>query len=375
MKRKILIFIDWYLPGFLAGGPTRSCANMIAHLRSEFDFFIVTSNRDYLSQDVYSDIPFDRWTSAPDGTPCYYHSGGSLSNALLESIFQKVKPDFVYLNSMFSRHYTLEPLRYSSKEGIATILAPRGMLAPGALSIKPWKKKIFLIWSKWSGLFDKVTFQASSETESDQILKHFPKAPIRIASNLPRKNEKIQSRYRSEGPLRIVNVARIAPEKNLLFALEVLQKLKLPVQFDVYGPVYDNEYWEKCQVLIGQMPVHVKVNHKGVAEEDQLFRILKGYDLLFLPTLGENFGHIILEAMSAGLPVLISDNTPWQGLESVKAGWDISLGQKETFSRIIDELAVMPAPAYREWSEGAARKAKEFMSDKGWLQANRLLFS
>ena len=45
-KKKILVFIDWYLPGFRAGGPIRSCANLISHLSDEFDFNIVTTDTD-----------------------------------------------------------------------------------------------------------------------------------------------------------------------------------------------------------------------------------------------------------------------------------------------------------------------------------------
>ena len=42
MKPKILILTDWYLPGTNAGGPVRSIANMIAHLKNEFLFKIIT---------------------------------------------------------------------------------------------------------------------------------------------------------------------------------------------------------------------------------------------------------------------------------------------------------------------------------------------
>ncbi|MBI9061941.1 MAG: hypothetical protein JEZ14_08115 [Marinilabiliaceae bacterium] len=46
-KKKILIFIDWFLPGYKAGGPVRSMANMVEYLMEEYDFFIVTRNTDY----------------------------------------------------------------------------------------------------------------------------------------------------------------------------------------------------------------------------------------------------------------------------------------------------------------------------------------
>ena len=57
---------------------------------------------------------------------------------------------------------------------------------------------------------------------------------------------------------------------------------------------------------------------------------MKNYHCLFLPSTGENYGHAIVEAFSAGLPVIISTLTPWKNLESQKVGWDIPLDKKHT---------------------------------------------
>jgi hypothetical protein len=46
-----------------------------------------------------------------------------------------------------------------------------------------------------------------------------------------------------------------------------------------------------------------------------------------MATWGENFGHSIAEALNHGLPVVISDRTPWRNLHKISAGWDIPLNQ------------------------------------------------
>ena len=46
-RPKVLVFIDWYLPGYKAGGPVRSLANLVDHLRGRVDFHIVTRNTEY----------------------------------------------------------------------------------------------------------------------------------------------------------------------------------------------------------------------------------------------------------------------------------------------------------------------------------------
>ncbi len=38
MKPKVLIFIDWFTPGYKAGGPTTSNVNIVNHLSDDFDF-------------------------------------------------------------------------------------------------------------------------------------------------------------------------------------------------------------------------------------------------------------------------------------------------------------------------------------------------
>ena len=76
--------------------------------------------------------------------------------------------------------------------------------------------------------------------------------------------------------------------------------------------------------------------------------------LFFLPTLGENFGHIILEAFCAGCPVLISDQTPWRDLEEKGVGWNLPLDQPELFREVLQRFAGMENAEYIKWSKKGA---------------------
>ena len=68
MKRpQVLVFIDWYLPGFRAGGPVRSLANLVDHLRDRVDFHIVTTDTDYTQERPYPHVEPDRWAVQPGG--------------------------------------------------------------------------------------------------------------------------------------------------------------------------------------------------------------------------------------------------------------------------------------------------------------------
>jgi glycosyltransferase involved in cell wall biosynthesis len=78
--------------------------------------------------------------------------------------------------------------------------------------------------------------------------------------------------------------------KNLLQALEMLASLQGQVEYDIYGPIDDETYWEKCTRRIRTLPPNIKVTYRGIITHDRVLDVLRQYDLFFMPTLGENFG-------------------------------------------------------------------------------------
>ena len=85
------------------------------------------------------------------------------------------------------------------------------------------------------------------------------------------------------------------------------------------------------------MPKVIKVSYKGPFNYSERPRIIKKYGLMFCPTKGENFGHSIYETFANGLPVIISDKTPWINLKEYKVGFDISLEKPQNFINAIEE--------------------------------------
>ncbi len=377
-KPRVLIFIEWYLPGSRSGGPVQSCANLIAHLKDEFEFSVVARNTDYMSETPYANIKSDQWNVLSDGTRVYYFSANKLSKQAIYSLLKSEEYDRVYLNGIFSKYFTLTPLRYfMGMTGSKVIVASRGMLADSALAIKRSKKSLFLFFAKQFNLFGGVLFHATNEQEAISVKKKFGvNAKICIAPNLPEKHDmkEWKSRSKQENLLKLVNVARIAPEKNIKYALEVLQSVTSNVQYDLYGPVYDERYWSECKQIIRMLPGNIKVNYKGSLESNQVSETISQYDLLFLPTLGENFGHVILQALSVGTPVLISDKTMWKGLENKNAGWDILLSDRNKFVSVIETCAKMSPSEYETVSKGAFDFAEAYRSNKEPVEENRQLF-
>lgn len=344
-KPKILIFIRNYLPGFRSGGPVRSVANIVKALSNEYEFYIVCLNRDHGVNEPFPNIVQGVW-AVLGATHVYYAADGELNFAFYRKILRDVAPDLIYLNSLFDRDFSIKPfLIFGRGRSVPIILAPRGELSPGALELKAFRKRIFIALVKAVNLYKYVAWHASSIGEQDRILSVF--APNRLqvflASNLSDapKQALVQKIIKKPGVLRIVLAARISPMKNTLAAIRMAAQLKGEVELDLWGPLENTEYWSSCQQQVQLCPPNVKVHYRGEVEHEKLHALLQGYDLMLLPTLGENFGHSIIEALSAGLPVVISDRTPWKNLMAEGVGADLSLENESEFVRQLECFQAM----------------------------------
>ena len=381
-KPTILTFAHYYLPGSKSGGSGRSIANMVDSLGDEFEFRIVTSDRDLLDVAPYYGITSDAWICVGKAW-VYYVSPerGGLSTWV--RLIQDTPHDVLYLNSLFDPAYTLLPLLarwLAGSQRKPVVVAPRGECSPGALEGKKrWKKGAFLVVARMAGLYRKVIWHASTEDEAQMIRRELGgTARTVIALNLPTKVGQQQISCEAidvSGPLRIVFLSRISRKKNLDYALRVLTKTRVRIQFDIWGPLEDPAYWKKCQNLIESIPENVVARYRGVADHSEVNKILAGYDLFFLPTHGENYGHVIAEAVSAGTPVLLSDQTPWRNLRHAGVGWDLPLLNGEAaFVEAIEEALHKVRLERVAWRQRVLAYAIDRLSDPSLLEANRALF-
>lgn len=377
MKKKILIFIDWYLPGYKAGGPIQSVSNLVEQLKDEFEFSIITRDTDYMETTPYPGVKSNEWNTLSNGVKVYYISQDQLTRSNIRSLIRKSEFDSVYLNGIYSLYFTLIPLVYlRRKHDKKVVIAARGMFSEGSLSVKKTKKQFFIRAVKVLKLFDHITFHATTEMEKQEIRAIFgDRIQIRTAANLPqRQNMEFHKRAKEAGKVRLVNVARIAPEKNLLYALHALKQVKEQVEFDFYGPVYDQHYWAECKLVLDELPQNVKANYKGSIDSKKVPELLKNYHFMFMPTTGENFGHIILQSLAASCPLIISDQTPWKKLQDKNTGWDLPLTDMSAFAEAIDTAARMWQPDYERMARNAFKQAEAYMNDPGIVEQNRHLF-
>ncbi|HEX7050662.1 MAG TPA: glycosyltransferase [Longimicrobiales bacterium] len=380
----ILVFNQGYLPGFKHGGPVRTLANLFDRLGDEFRFRLVTSDRDSGDDAPYPGIPRDRWVRVGN-VDVFYASRASLRARRLLGLVRDARPAALYLNSFFSPAFTLRPIllrRLGFFRGVPVIVAPRGELSPGALGLKWPKKRAYLTAARSMGLYSHVIWQASSREEAAEIGHWFgADARIVVAPNIPARETGGESSRGSRivpdkvpGALRIVFLSRIARKKNLVGALGMLGGLDGCIHFDIYGPIEDATYWSECRRVAERLPASVQVRYRGPVPPSEVGRVFASYDLFLFPTLGENYGHVIIEALRAGCPVLLSDRTPWRGLAAEGAGWDVPLDDGGRFREILQELVRMDSATHARWSRGAQAYAERILREDGAVEGHRALF-
>jgi glycosyltransferase involved in cell wall biosynthesis len=383
LKPVILTFIGHYLPGYKAGGILRTTVNRVDYLCDQFEFWIVTRDRDLGEDKPYPDIKLNQWQQVGNAM-VYYLSPQSNTVTNVRHLILGTPHHVLYLNSFFDlftiKVLLIRMLGWANFKRV--IVAPWGEFAWASLKQKYVKKLVFIQMARFFRLYNNVTWQASSEFEAQDItnvmkIKH---DSIHVAFDFPIKNIPdifpVVTFESSSGDedLKIVFLSRISREKNLDYALRVLNKVDIKVLFDIYGPTENETYWKECKEIISQLPAHVIVNYLGIVNPKQVLNIFGSYDLFFFPAGGEAYGHVIAESLMAGTPVLISTETPWRDLQADELGWDIDLAQMDYFVEIIRKYALLHNIDRAKKRTMIKAKVMERLLDPVVLETNRQLF-
>jgi glycosyltransferase involved in cell wall biosynthesis len=339
-KSTIISIIGVYYPGYKAGGILRTLINMVDNLSSNYNFYIITTDRDLDDIKPYDNIKIDEWNNV-GMSKVFYLSPSNRNIKYISKILNCISYDLIFLNSFFEPLCIKTLIAY--KLGLIkksnVLIAPRGEFAWPSLSQKYIKKYIYIYLSIKLKFYTNIQWLASSIYEKDEIentiklnnkINVLIDLPSKVVLNLP-KNE-----FNSK--TKIIFLSRISEEKNLDFALKILANVKKEVIFDIYGPVSNQDYWVKCKFLINNLPSNIKVCYNGFIKSEDVVKIFSKYDLFFLPTKGENYGHVIAESLSVGTQVLISNKTPWQNLQEKSLGWSFSLEHESLFLDVINKL-------------------------------------
>ena len=369
-RQKLLLFSDWFYPGYKAGGPIKSVTNLSIALQKEIDVFVFTADTDLNETQSYSNIQSNIWTKPIAGSDVqvYYCSKANLNKRTIVKIIDEINPASIYLNHIWSFWFVLQPLFicWLRFKEIKIVQCPRGALFESALHYQKTylKKRIVMFIIKTLGIHNKIHFHATTLQEKITIEKYFGNVKISIANNLPDLQQPALSTIeKKQGELKLVFIARIVDIKNLKLLLQNLQHTTQNIFLTIAGPAEDKNYWEECKLIIETFPQNIQVNYVGEITPSQVMPLIKEHHLYCLPTQGENFGHSIFESFMIGRPVLISNKTPWLSLNEKKAGWEVDIVQKNSFVPFIDEAAKWQQHTFNDYCDGAWHVANEYINN------------
>lgn len=364
-RERFVVFAPLYVPAVLGGGPIRTLKALVSSAPPEIATFVFTANRD-LGQSTPLAVTSDVWSEC-DGVPVYYC--GSTNRAYFRGLraIRKLRPQVLYHNSFFAARSSLFPQllgRMRFWRGAHVLLAPRGEFSKGALASRTTKKRIAIKAYKALGLHRHVLWHASSHIEASDIRSVFGsrcQIIVREDETMLPLAATCQPKMRSGiDALRIVFVSRLNPMKGLDLLLQSLLLTTARVALDVYGNAEDMEYVKQCEGLIAQLPDHVECILHGAIDPETVRQKFTEGDLFVFPTAGENFGHVIAEALSVSCPIICSGLTPWSDVLR-RAGGDVVQGRvPRDWARAIDSFAGLSVDqvaerrravgvAYNEW--------------------------
>ncbi|MBD5356731.1 MAG: glycosyltransferase [Bacteroides sp.] len=253
----------------------------------------------------------------------------NISHKMLEEKIMQEGYDLIHCQNLWHPLYH-KVAAIARKNNIPYMMTPRGCLEPWCLKQKRLKKKLALMLYQKGDLQHATCILATSDMEAENIRNLNIKAPIAIIPNGIDINE-----YTCRKPFSKPDV-----KQQVCFISRIHEKKGLEVLITAWGDI-SAKYPDWNLVIAGNgektyISKLVKmIEEKGLSNSVRIIPPIFGKEkrnlyyqsaIFILPSYSENFGMVIAEAMSCGLPVITTTATPWQDLNKYNLGWCIDLG-------------------------------------------------
>jgi glycosyltransferase involved in cell wall biosynthesis len=333
MRLKIIQINASYKPALIYGGPTMSVAMLCEQLIiAGIDITVLTTTANGandLPQQSNANIDGVKVTYFKRLTKDHTH----FSPALLIKLWKDVKNhDLVHIHAWWNTVSVLSCLIALLRD-VPVVVSPRGTLSPYSFSNK--NRGIKSILHKFLGkpLLNKCHIHVTSEREQQAIAQLVTPVSITNIANFVKLPVNFVARHNTPtDTLRLLFFSRIEEKKGLDILIKALANVKLPYHLTIAG-IGDESYITYLKKLAADHNITGFITWAGFYGENK-FELLSEHDLFILPSHDENFANTVIESLSVGTAVLVSQNVGlYNYVEQNKLGWvcDVNSGSVTTF--------------------------------------------
>lgn len=348
---RILQVVGLLSPDGAFGGPARVALNQCAELvRRGHDVTLAAATRGYAvpPTDV-NGVPvqlFDTRTMVPGvGFP-------GVSAPDMTKWYRDTSAEFDVVHAHFGRHLVVMPLVLEARRRrIPYVLQTHGMVIP---TLNPLAKPLDAAWTR-KLLRDAEAVLYLTQLERDQ-LGQVAQAPLRLVE-LGNGVPDYPAAEPSPGPPEVLFVARMHERKRPLLFVEMAKALLaegVDTRFTLVGP--DEGEGTALRAAIGD---DLRISWEGALDPADIPRRMAQASVYVLPSVREPYPMTVLEAMSAGLPVVISADCGLAPMvERARCGI-VTEGEWPRFTSAVRALL-----ADREMASAMGRRARETARDQ-----------
>lgn len=235
MSNKVLIMYAGYKPAITYGGPVNSISNIIDACKQNNEFYVIASNHELNDNKPLDNI--EKGWNIVEGAKVLYLSQKENNIKNIHAEIKKIKPNVIYLQSIFLYKYLFAAINYNRKNNTKIILAPRGELCKNAFAIKKIKKQIYVWVLTRLKSIKKIIYHSTSEEETKSIIRllKISKSNIKEIPVIPIKTEiKKNEKQKRKNILECVFISRITQKKNLLEAIRYVNNAQDGVSLNIY---------------------------------------------------------------------------------------------------------------------------------------------
>jgi glycosyltransferase involved in cell wall biosynthesis len=268
--------------------------------------------------------------------------------------------------------------------GMPYVITPHGSLQPARLKKSRLKKRMSAVLADRAMLNQASCLHATAPDEAEAFRLYGYRGPIAMIPNGITPAERIEpgraamhdAAFRrdfpeTQGRRLLLFLSRIEPIKGVTTLARAWAECAR--QFPdwhlvVVGPD-ERSHLKEVQSILRAGGVLDRTTITGPLYGDRKTAAYLASELFVLPTISENFGLVIGEALSHTLPVITTTGAPWPGIAEHGCGWWIEPSQRALVDTLRESLPLTRAELAARGDRGAAWIARDFT----WETESRLL--